>query len=99
MHSKGFKLHELLLGHLRSHNGIGSFKHETSLVDLILTQLLDKLADQKLLKQSEALFLQMLEVEQFDFGHNVGFMFKPSSYLSRKMQNSHKHVVPRLKIT
>jgi len=64
----------------------------------MLVQLLDKLADPKFRQRVEAAYFKLLNVPQFDFNYLVGFLCRTSSFLSKKVAISNKHVVPRLQM-
>lgn len=67
-------------------------------MEKMLTNLLDKLADNKYRSKIETVYLKCFNVDQIEGIFLVNFLFKPSSYLNKKLATSFKHAIPRLNI-
>jgi len=73
-------------------------KQDASVFEKFLANLLDKLADSKASTKAVAAYKRMFKVKQLDCAFLLAFLFKPSSFVNKNGQASHKHLVPRLGI-
>ena len=63
-----------------------------------LTQMIDRLTDQKINLKTQKLYLRLYEVRQLDGAYLTSFLFKPVSFINKNHVNSVLHLSYRLSI-
>lgn len=68
------------------------------MMEKMMANLLDRLADNKYRQKVEQVYLKFFTVDSLDGLFLANFLFKSNSYLNKKLATSFKHSIPRLNI-